>query len=483
MSLVFPASKWTTGLWERHVDRFPSAQVLLDEGAARQAQFPGFAQSTHDALYLRHVPPAQEEAPDWATTLLEEAQQLPEWHTLRARCQANGFTSGIGAERILQALIPLLPQEEEKPAKPDGAPGPQDGPGDGTGTGGRPGGPQGQQPNPDDGSGTRRAVRQACREAAQTIDQAEQATDALGAALGRQQGHGPGSRESLKDLDDVRALYALVRQNKELAHIAELAGRLQRLGQAHKKTLVAPAVGSIKGVTLGGDLERLLPSELAGLRSSSKLLKLQTLDKIMNKRALQYLWRGVDSLTRGPLIVMCDESGSMGNGVGSAGAWSKAVCLSLLTTAVQHKRAFHLIGFSGHSRHSPWEYAINHELHAEPGSPASVETVCAALLWQCGGGTSFNAPLRRALETLRTSTTMRHSDLIFLTDGEADVSPDMTEAMQRLRTTDGVACYVILVGEGASGTSLAPIATAMWHVSANAQAEPGRIAPLLAKVS
>ena len=201
----------------------------------------------------------------------------------------------------------------------------------------------------------------------------------------------------------------------------------------------------------------------------------------MSKKALQYLWRGEESLTRGPMIVLVDESGSMGRGPQSAGAWSKAVCLALMTTAIDQRRAFHLVGFSGYRSAASWHEAINHEFHCDAGAPPPVEDVCTALLRGSYGGTSFNAPLRRALEVLRTTPTMRQADVILITDGEATIAPEVQQEFVAMRQTEGVQLYGVLVGADATGDSLRPLATALWHVSP--QLDGATVAPLLAQVS
>ena len=485
MGLLYDVGRWPEHLWSSHVQTFPSARAVLDNGTQRQPQFPGFASDMHSSLYCRHLSDLQAEAPAWARELLTTATELPEFQRLRQRCQHNGFLAGIAAESLLSTLLPMVPQAEEK-ARQEPAqqpPGHAAGEGQANGQGPAQHAPQGRPSAQGDAAAAdqRRQIRQACREAAHTVDQAGQATDALQQALGRQQGQGPGTQESLKDLDDVRRLYALLRDNPTLRHIAALAGRLHRLGQAHKKARFEPAVGTVKGITLGGDLERVLPSELAGLRSANKLLRLRTLERLMSRKALQYLWRGEESLTRGPLIVLVDESGSMGHGPGSAGAWSKAVCLALMTQAIDQHRAFHLVGFSGHRSSASWREAINHEFHCDAGSSPPSEAVCTALLRGCDGGTSFNAPLRRALEVLQDTPTMRQADIVLITDGEATIADDVQQAVLAVRAREGVQLYGVLVGADARGNTLQPIATALWHVSQ--QLDGAVVAPLLAQVS
>src|SRR6266705_6116197 len=164
MGIVYETSKWTDALMKNHIKHSPTAQAIIADGRHRQAQFPHFANDVHSLLYLKHAPQVQENSPVWANELIKQAQDLPEWHMLRARCQRSGFAAGCATESILGALLPMVPQ--------------------------------GQEPPPQDASTTRRHLRQACRDATQAIDQAESTIEGIGEALGIHAGDGVGHAET-----------------------------------------------------------------------------------------------------------------------------------------------------------------------------------------------------------------------------------------------------------------------------------------------
>lgn len=462
MGLIFETTKWADSLWNGHCKASRTARQVVAEGQIKQAQFPGLAPDLHSALYLRHEPDRRADAPAWATTLLGQAHELAEWKMLRARCERNGFAAGVATESLLEALLPLLPEKQKQaPCQArQNAPGsaPAQGQADGAG--------QGHQSNGDDGSAARRALRQAMRRAQDAVDAAEASTEAMAAAMGLHAGTGPGHAETLRDLEQVRQLWGLLKDNPTMRHIAEMAGRLQRLGQAHKKCQVTPAVGRIKGIAIGGELDRILPSELAGLRSAHRLQRLSTLGKIMEKRALQYEMQGEESETRGPIIVLVDESGSM---AGPTEQWSKAVALALLTTATQQKRGWCLAGFN---------INVTHHHHAEAGG-ATVEMLAEALRIQADGGTDFDPPLTYALEILRTVPAMRKADIILITDGEAPLSDQVAEDVNRHRKEDSLHVYIVGIGD-IRMRALRLIADAIYAVSERPERDSATVAPVIA---
>ncbi len=399
-----------------------------------------FANDIHSGLYLRHPGQPKDNSPQWANELLNQAQDLPEWAQLKARCNRRGFAAGIATEQVLQAIIGMLPEQGQEPEQGQGA----------------------------DSSTTRRQLRQACRDAGQAIDTAESAVEGLTEALGIAAGSGVSQGETMADVDQLRTLYALLRDNPVMRRIAEMAGRLSRLGASHKRCKVTPAVGAIKGLTIGGDLDRILPAELVGVRSSHKVERLRTLQKIMDKRALQYLMQGTAPETRGPVIVLCDESSSMRTS--GVDGWSKAVALALLTTATQQKRAYTLMGFTEQ---------VEHQITVEPGQ-ASMDTLLPHLTRYCTGGTSFDAPLLAALDVFHHAPSMRKADIVFITDGEDRISASIVEEITKAKQEYGLHVYGICLGREAKAERLKSICHDVYQVSSTPEQDGATIAPCIA---
>ena len=480
MGLTLKTSAWSDAIWHGHIQHSTGAQQVLARGRQKQRGFPGLATDVHSLLYLRHAPPATPKPPEWATAFCTQAQELPEWKQLRARCQANGFATGIATETVLRSLVELIPEPEPKKENQPGRP--QAGEQEGMPS---PGTSNRRTPNPDgtppsDGNGdARRALRQGIREAMHAVDEAESEMEGMQSALGFEYGTGQGTAETLKDLDQVRALYDLMKENALLKKIAALAGRLQRMASSYKRTHVSPGIGPIKGITLGGDLPLILPSELIGLRSANKVLRVAALSKVMAKRALQYEVEGIVPAAHGPIILALDKSGSMG---GEPEVWAKAVAMTLLKTAIDQKRAFHYIGFYGRKSDEPYSVAIQRQQTFLPGQTAWQEVV-NILLDGCSGGTDFEAPLHYALAALRSSPTMRHGDIVFITDGAGRINANIIERVNQARSREHVHVYAIAIGAQARLTTLQPIADELYHLSARPERDSEKIVPVLALVS
>lgn len=463
--LAYETGKWPDVLWTRHADHSATAGRVLSQGTARQGvAFKGFAEDVHSRLYLHHEPAAREQAPPWATTLHQTMTDTPEYRTLKARCGTNGFLAGIATEAMLTSLLDSgqIPQAEKDDPKQANASNratmPQIPPAGGNPSPGTPG------PEAGDSGDQRRALRRALRHAADAANEAEQAVEGFLGVMGC--GTELGERETIESLDQVRQLYDVLRRTPQLKAIAELAGRLQRIARTQKRVKVSPAVGAVKGVTLGNDLERLLPSEVVGLRSTNRYLRLQTLAKIQAGKALQYLMEGEEPVGRGPIILCCDQSGSMH---GQRETWAKAIALALLATAAEQKRAFHYIGFNR---------AVVDEYHV-PAGQATLETLLPILMTGAYGGTNFDAPLARAAKVLRDEPTMRKADVIFLTDGLADVSPDVEADYAALKAPSGLSVYAIGVGSDAGLAKLGTIPTARYHLRQFSQSEAEALSPAL----
>ena len=180
-----------------------------------------------------------------------------------------------------------------------------------------------------------RAVGKAVAEARKEVDELRDAAAALGLGPGE-----PGSN----DPRAIAALYKRVRHDPGLRRISELAGRFRRVAQSKQRQKVSHGLDDVVGVEPGGDVGRLLPSELAKLAVPE--LELDTLRRIVERQALCREHHSVEPVGKGPILIVCDESGSM-DGVKAHTA--KALALALAWVARRQRRWAGLIAFSGKS--------------------------------------------------------------------------------------------------------------------------------------
>ncbi|MEW5936069.1 MAG: VWA domain-containing protein, partial [Bacillota bacterium] len=188
--------------------------------------------------------------------------------------------------------------------------------------------------------------------------------------------------------------------------------------------------------TQGSDLSRVLPSELARLTVPG--LRPCFLRDFLEGKLLQYELKGREREGRGPLVVCLDSSGSMAEGRRpyTKEVWAKAVLLALFWIAARQRRAFACVYFGSRSEIKVFEFP-------DPRSarPADVAEMAAFFF---GGGTDFEAPLRKAQELLEKSE-YRKGDVVFVTDGQAEVSDSFLQEFRAAKARKGFAVWTVLV--------------------------------------
>src|SRR5206468_10027613 len=100
----------------------------------------------------------------------------------------------------------------------------------------------------------------------------------------------------------------------------------------------------VAGVVLDGDVGKLLPHELAKLAVPG--LADDVLRRVVERQAMCRRMTGTEPVVKGPVIVCCDESGSM---QGEKNHASKALALAMAWIARRQKRWCSLIAYSGDS--------------------------------------------------------------------------------------------------------------------------------------
>ena len=154
-------------------------------------------------------------------------------------------------------------------------------------------------------------------------------------------------------------------------------------------------------IELGGDVNRTIGSEFAMLAAPET----QPLffRRLQRKGLKQYQRREPISKGSGDIICMLDESGS----AKQAAPWCKAVALALLDVAIQGKRRFAMIHFSGVGD-------FKTELFL-PGQFGREDVLKAAETF-LGGNTDYATPLKEAMRLMEQEG-FENADMVFVTDG------------------------------------------------------------------
>ena len=240
--------------------------------------------------------------------------------------------------------------------------------------------------------------------------------------------------------DQRLALGEKLLASRKLQLLAKLTGAFREVAFESRRRRIQRAPQALHAVESGQDLARLLPSELLGIRKLPRGRHLEWLRRYAEGELLQYDLRA--PANRGPMVVCVDGSGSM---QGSKELWAKAVSLTLMEIARrERRRCLGLIFSAGHQL-----FEVELLGGGKNGGRPVVRTdeVLRFAEHFPGGGTSFEEPLRRAVEVV-TEGRYRRGDVLFVTDGEAQVSQSYLESLAPLRKRHRFKIRGILVDAG-----------------------------------
>ena len=269
-------------------------------------------------------------------------------------------------------------------------------------------------------------IAEAAAEAAEEIDGMQQAMGAFGA--------GPASG-GLNALASPTELREALRNNEQLRRIATMLGRMRVHARNKQRTKVKYVPEQIVDVTVGGELERLLPSEL--MQFAHPVLRTVAKRKLLERQSLQYEMEGTESADLGPMIMAVDCSGSMFCAHGSEGSrleWAIAVGICLCEIAMNENRPFVFYHFDSRS-HDP--------IYVRKPKELTLDTVMEMLSSGSGWGTDISRAVDRAAEIQREGE-WNKADLVLISDGD-DTGYD--DALERFKN-QGAAAYAISIGYG-----------------------------------
>ena len=248
-----------------------------------------------------------------------------------------------------------------------------------------------------------RAIGKAVVEAGKEVSDLKDAATAMGMGPGQ-----PGSN----DPRAIAELYKRVRNDPGLRKISELAGRFRRVSQSKQRQKVSHGLDDVVGVEPGGDIGRLLPSEL--VRLAVPELELDTLRRIVERQALCRELHAIEPVGKGPILVVCDESGSM---EGAKAHTAKALALALAWVARQQRRWCGLIAYSGKS---------GERLLALPPGRWNETALCDWLSAFIGHGSDLDLPIEELPRMYKEiGAPLGVTDVIFLTDARARIPADL----------------------------------------------------------
>ncbi|CDR14272.1 VWA domain-containing protein [Streptomyces iranensis] len=262
------------------------------------------------------------------------------------------------------------------------------------------------------------------------------------AALMRAWGVAPGRLERMPF--DERARLAERLRTGRLAQWAELIGRFRQMADGERARKMENATGELVGVTLGDDLSRLIPSELAGLGLPE--LRAVFAARYAAGELMLYDAQGEQTTGQGAIIACVDTSHSMyaaGPGGVTREAWSKACALALLDQARHAGRDFVGILFSAADRLRVFRFP------ADGPQPAGIDPVLDFAETFLGGGTSYQAPLTVAAGLLAEEfddAARARGDIVMITDDECGVTEEWTRGWNDAKHRLGFRVFGVAIG-------------------------------------
>lgn len=270
-----------------------------------------------------------------------------------------------------------------------------------------------------------RAVRAGLDEAAAEADANAAAADGWDLS--------PGELERMDPAERIRLMESLSQQR--MRDIADLMGAFHNTSLAQRDHRFELRPGEVTGVTLGSNLARLVPAEIAAL-AMPELEDLMIL-RAVKGRARIYQTRAVERVGRGAVIYLEDQSGSMD---GAKGKWSKAFGGALYRVAREQDRAFHAFCFKGRGVWDRFDFPNPREVQ--------IDRLLEFMSTKPSGGTEVTGPLDEAVRLLEDEYLNNgnlEGDLVLATDGEVGVPPAWLDGFQSKRELLGFHVYGLAI--------------------------------------
>lgn len=260
------------------------------------------------------------------------------------------------------------------------------------------------------------------------------------ADLMRAWGVGPGQTERMPFAERLRLAERLA--SSHLARWADLIGRFRQMARGERARKVEHTSGELIGVTLGNDLSRIVPSELAHLGLPE--LRAVFAARYAAGELMLYDSRGDQTSGRGAIIACVDTSHSMyeaGPGGVTREAWAKGCALALLDQARHARRDFVGILFSAADKLQVFRFPAD--------EPARVERVLEFAETFLGGGTDYQRPLGAAADLLQQEfddASRSRGDIVLITDDDCDVTETWMRQWKETKRRLGFRVFGAAVG-------------------------------------
>lgn len=242
--------------------------------------------------------------------------------------------------------------------------------------------------------------------------------------------------------DKLRETYNLIKNNKKLKSIFDLAGKYRLLAKAKQKQKVTHGYDDMIGTTQTDDVARLLPSELVGICHPT--IQAINVVRLIEKQTLGYEYLGEETAAKGPIVVCVDESGSMqGPRIENA----KAFCLAMGLIARMQKRWIAFVSFSSFRQGTKVCF---------PPNQWNQQELLSWILHFFNGGTDQQVPLvdlpfNYWKEFESKGLQKGKTDIIYITDGEINISNSVRDKFIEWKKLENCTVNCITIGSQPGG--------------------------------
>ncbi|HZG85004.1 hypothetical protein [Paenibacillus sp.] len=225
-----------------------------------------------------------------------------------------------------------------------------------------------------------------------------------------------------------------LKRHPDLIAMAQEVGRsAERFHRIRREIRTRTAPDRYDELGLSGDLAHMLPSEASLLADPD--YEAYFLQKWLDGKLMTYSARSPSKEHgKGPVICLLDSSHSM------RGAKLRLAQIFVMTFAaltLSESRDFILLLFGAKG-----ELVERPLFHRRPDWESFYKLSQLAF----GGGTHFDAPLRRGMQLVREGRAFADADLVMVTDGIGAVSPPVREELAELGSAVSLRLHTLIVG-------------------------------------
>lgn len=390
---------------------------------------PELVSDAHGALF--EPDPKLSEKPQDASRAAwwKQLMETPEYRNLHNQTMLDPMLSGIAAKSVCDQWMDYA---ADQPEPEDGDPAP------------------GSDEEPIGDTLKRiRSTGNCLKQAAKEVQTAKDTAEGLGIGLG----NGDGTK---LDQATLMAYFRKIKDSDFLRRVFQWAGRYKSLCQSLQRRKVRHGRDDMVGVELGGDVARLVPSELAQMCCGIEEVELLAMYRLVQRQSLCRQYRGIEPVGRGPIVLSLDESGSMG---GQRIEAAKGIALTLAWLARHQKRWIVLVSFGG---------TRDCEFCAMPPGKWDQDKLLEWITHFYGGGTVPDVPLDVVPNVLWNQFVAQgmprgRTDHVIVTDGQMYFDEDMTAKYKAWAGREQVKTYGLMIGVGDAG-KLAEVCEKTWCV-------------------